>query len=229
MFKSRFSENRDKFNTKGEYKLMMETTEISPIQVLGTADHLAFVAADKSIYGMGYQVQNNDNAESECYRKIPFPEGLSGADIKKFHVGKFQRMIWTHDGRFFHNGRHKSYMWGPTKTSTNQEDKDRFCEMNKEWFRNGADPIVDWVAGNHYNAVITEAGKIICSGYRFWRRHDSEIRHNDENYEDWPFTLKPPAEEWKKAVAVFPSMKMQLLYCNWKKEDGTVRTFRGGN
>lgn len=64
--------------------------------------------------------------------------------------------------------------------------------MNKDWFRNGDDKIVEWVSGKHYNVVLTESGKMICSGYQFWRKFDSEIRSNDENYEDWPFKVKEP-------------------------------------
>ena len=119
-------------------------------------------------------------------------------------------------------------MWGPTKTGTNQEDRDGFVEMNRAWFRNGDDKIVDWVAGNHYNVVLTESGKIICSSYRFWRKFSSDIRHNEENYEDWPFTVKPPSEDWKKAVKAFPSYKMPVVYVNWEKNDGTIRSFRVG-
>jgi len=57
---------------------------------------------------MGSRIQSNrhDEAEKdyEKFRKIDFPEGLSGSDIKKVHVEKFARLIWTKDGRFFHNG-----------------------------------------------------------------------------------------------------------------------------
>ena len=98
----------------------------------------------------------------------------------------------THDGRFFHNGQHKCYMWGPTKSSYNEEDVMKFVEMDKNWFRNGDDKIVEWVTGKHYHTVITESGKMICSGYRFWRCFDYSLRHNNENYEDWPFTVDPP-------------------------------------
>ena len=41
--------------------------------------------------------------------------------------------------------------------------------MNKDWFRNGDDKIVDFVCGKHYNCVLTESGKMICSGYVFYR------------------------------------------------------------
>jgi len=61
--------------------------------VFGTSDHLTFVAADNSIYGMGGHVQKQEHGESEKFRKIPFPDGLSGADIKKIHIGKFARLI----------------------------------------------------------------------------------------------------------------------------------------
>ena len=36
---------------------MMETAAISPVQILGTSNHLTFVAADGSIYGMGSRIQ----------------------------------------------------------------------------------------------------------------------------------------------------------------------------
>jgi hypothetical protein len=101
--------------------------------------------------------------------------------------------------------------------------------MDKNWFRNGDDKIVDWVAGNHYNVVLTESGKMICSSYRFYRTFNSEIRHNAENYEDWPFTVDPPASCWIKAVKAFPSYKMRLVYVNWQKDDGSIRSFRVGD
>lgn len=69
--------------------------------------------------------------------------------------------------------------------------------MDKDWFRNKDDKIVDWVCGKHFNAVITESGKVICSSYYFYRRWDSDIRHNDENNEDYAFTVKPPQENAK--------------------------------
>ena len=95
------------------YTLMMETAPISPVQILGTSNHLTFVAADGSIYGMGSRIQNEPYGEEikqkELFRKIPWPEGLTAADIKKVHIEKFARIIWTKDGRFFHNGQHKQY------------------------------------------------------------------------------------------------------------------------
>ena len=119
-------------------------------------------------------------------------------------------------------------MWGPTKSSATQADLDQFQEMNRDWFRNGEDRIVDWVGGCHYNVVLTESGKMICSSYRFYRTFNSEIRHNAENYEDWPFTVDAPAPCWIKAVKAFSSYKMKLVYVNWEKDDGSIRSFRVG-
>jgi len=100
---------------------MLESAATSPVQLLGTSNHLTFVAADGSIYGMGSRIQayhGDDEAAKELFRKIDFPEGLSASDIKKVHIEKFARLIWTKDGRFFHNGQHKAWMWGVLKTYT---------------------------------------------------------------------------------------------------------------
>ena len=155
------------------------------------------------------------------------PEGLSASDIKKYHVGKFQRLIWTHDGRFFHNGQHKSYMWGPTKSGSTEEDVTKFVEMDRTWFRNKDEKIADWVTGKHCHAIILESGGLICSGYQFWRNIANDIKHNDENYEDWPITVKSP-EGYDKAVAVFPAYKRRCVYVNWKNADGKTDSFRVG-
>ena len=101
-------------------------------------------------------------------------------------------------------------------------------EKGKDWFRNGDDKIVDIVSGCHYVVVLTEAGKIHCSGYRFYRNFDSSIRHNNENYEDWPFYLDAPAACWTKAIQVFPAYKNNTIYVNWKKDDGSIGSFRVG-
>jgi hypothetical protein len=81
---------------------MMKTAAISPVQVLATSNHFTYVAADGSIYGMGSRIQGEN--QPELFRKIEMPEGLTGADVKKVHIGKFSRFLWTHDGRFFQNG-----------------------------------------------------------------------------------------------------------------------------
>ena len=154
------------------------------------------------------------------------PEGLTGADVKKVHIGKFSRFLWTHDGRFFQNGQHKFYMWGPGKNR--DETVDAFTEQDRTWFRNGEDTIIDWVSGKHYHIVLTESGKMIGSGYTFYRYFDSSMRQNSENYEDWPFVVPPP-EGYTHAIKAFPAYKNYLVYVNWKKEDGTIRTFRIGN
>jgi hypothetical protein len=64
---------------------------------------LTFVAADGSIYGMGSRLQGSEN-EDELYKKIPIPAECELSNIKKVHIEKFARLIWTKDGRFFHNG-----------------------------------------------------------------------------------------------------------------------------
>jgi len=56
MMKSR-KENHEKLQSLTGYDLIMQTAAISPIQVLGTSNHLTFVAADNSIYGMGSRIQ----------------------------------------------------------------------------------------------------------------------------------------------------------------------------
>jgi hypothetical protein len=101
--------------------------------------------------------------------------------------------------------------------------------MNKEWFRNGEDKIVDFVCGKHYNVVLTESGKMICSGFVFYRTFDSNMRQNDENYEDWPFKVPAP-NGFDKALKAFPSYKMHNVYVNWQKTASTtVRSFRIGS
>ena len=220
----------DHMRSLAGYSVMVETAAISPVQILGTSNHLTFVAADGSVYGMGSRVQAEHHSateEAERFKKIKFPEGLSASDIQKVHVEKFARLIWTKDGRFFHNGQHKQYMWGPTKTSTSSEDTEGFVEMNKDWFRNGDDKIVDWVCGKHNNTVLTESGKMICSGYVFYRQFESSMRANDENYEDWPFKVPAP-EHYSFAVKAFPSYKRHCVFVNWRNEAGKIRSFRIG-
>ena len=118
-------------------------------------------------------------------------------------------------------------MWGPTKTSTATEDLVGFVEMNKDWFRNGDDKIVDWVCGRHTNVVLTESGKMICSGYYFYRQFDQSLRANDENYEDWPFKVTAP-EGYNFALKAFPSWKNDCVFINWKNDTGKIRSFRIG-
>ena len=50
-----------------------------------------------------------------------------------------------------------------------------FKEMPENWFRTAQDndKIVDAVSGCHYVAVITESGRLICSGYRLYREFGS--------------------------------------------------------
>ena len=55
----------------------------------------------------------------------------------------------------------------------------------------------------------------------------SDIRHNEENYEDWPFSVKPP-EGYEKAVALFPSYKKRNVYVNWENAEGKINSFRIG-
>ena len=78
---------------------MMETAAISPVQIFGASNHFTYVAADGSIYGMGSRIQGYEH--SEKFRKIEMPDGVTPADVKKVHVGKFSRFLWCHDGRFF--------------------------------------------------------------------------------------------------------------------------------
>lgn len=56
---------------------MMETAAISPVQILGTSNHLTFVAADGSIYGMGSRIQayrgDEEEKQKELFRKISCP------------------------------------------------------------------------------------------------------------------------------------------------------------
>ena len=100
--------------------------------------------------------------------------------------------------------------------------------MNKEWFRNGEDKIVDFVCGKHCNIVLTESGKMICSGFIFYRKFNENMRANDENYEDWPFKVPAP-EGYHKALKAFPSYKMHNVYVNWQNDAGNkVRSFRIG-
>lgn len=100
--------------------------------------------------------------------------------------------------------------------------------MNKDWFRNGEDKIVDFVCGKHYNCVLTESGKMICSGFVFYRTFDSDMRQNDENYEDWPFKVPAP-DGYCKALKAFPSYKNHCVYVNWQKNGSDeVRSFRIG-
>jgi len=44
---------QQKLMSLGGYDTIMETAAISPVNVLGAQDHLTFVAADGSVYGMG--------------------------------------------------------------------------------------------------------------------------------------------------------------------------------
>lgn len=152
---------------------MMETAAISPVQIFGASNHFTYVAADGSIYGMGSRIQGYN--ESEKFRKIEMPDGVTPADVKKVHVGKFTRFLWCHDGRFFQNGQHKWYMWGPGH-NRDGEWQEKFVEQNKEWFRNGEDKIIDWVSGKHYHIVLTESGKMIGSGYTFYRQFAGDMR-----------------------------------------------------
>ena len=58
---------------------MMETAEFSPVAVYAESDHVTFVAADGSIYGMGKHANHHSYSaepEIEALRKIPFPDGV---------------------------------------------------------------------------------------------------------------------------------------------------------
>lgn len=198
----------------------MDTASFNPVEVHAAHDHVTFVAADGSVYGMGKHANSHDysgNKEQEALRKIEFPEGITGSDIQKVHVGKFSRCAWTKDGHLLFNGHAKWYNFTNTNTeASNETFKERF---ENNFFRLEDDKIADWVSGYHYNAILTEKGVIHCQGYCFWRNFSSEIRHNNENYEDNPFRVSLP-EGYKKAVKLFPAMKGHRLYANLAKEDG---------
>ena len=80
---------------------------ISSVQVLGAGSHLAFVGADGKVYGMGNRIQCDYYGEekNELFREIPLD--VPANEIKRHHVGRFQRVVWTKDNRFFHNGEHR--------------------------------------------------------------------------------------------------------------------------
>ena len=65
-------------------------------------------------------------------------------------------------------------MWGPGHSR--DDECERFYEQDATWFRNGEDKIIDWVSGKHYHIVLTESGKMIGSGYTFYRQFGSDMR-----------------------------------------------------
>lgn len=144
---------------------------MAAVQVLGAANHITFVGGDGSIYGMGDRIQRYYSMETdtELMRKIEFPDGTKGSDIKKVSIGKFNRLVLTHDGKLYHNGQSKFYQLGPSISSGNEDQFIKFKKIEDDWFRNGDDKIVDAIAGRHYNMVFTMSGKMIFQGYRFYR------------------------------------------------------------
>jgi len=138
-------------------------------------------------------------------------------------VGKFSRNAWTKDGRFLLNGHPKWYNYSNSNTSGAYETFEERFQNNFLRLEDDNKP-VDWVCGYHYNAVLTAKGEIHCQGYCFWRCFHDDIRHNNENYEDYPFRVDPP-EGYKKAVKLFPFIKGQHIGANFQKDDGTVRSF----
>ena len=84
------------------------------------------------------------------------------------------------------------------------------------------------ISGRHYNMVITESGKMSCQGYRFYRHFDSSIRHNNENYEDYPFFVDPP-EGYKKAIDAWACMKAEVVNVLFEKENGDQDVFHNRN
>ena len=112
----------------------------------------------------------------------------------------------------FFNGHAKWYDYTNTDTSNSTEMFAERFENNFLRVEDG-DKIVDWVSGYHYNVFLTEKGKIISQGYNYWRYFDSSIRHNNENYEDHPFTLSFP-EGFPKAVKLLPCHKYMKIYVN---------------
>lgn len=99
--------------------------------------------------------------------------------------------------------------------------------MNENFFRNGSDKIVDFVSGKHYNLMLTESGKVIGSGYVFYREFSPDIKHNEESNEDYPFTVQAP-EGFTKAIKAFPHYKRNMVYVNWQNDAGKIGSFRIG-
>lgn len=64
-------------------------------------------------------------------------------------------------------------------------------------------------------------------GYVFYRQFSSDIKHNEENSEDYPFTIEAP-EGFTKAVKAFPNYKMNTVYVNWQDGEGKIRSFHIG-
>ena len=161
---------------------MMETAAFSPVSVHAESNHVTFVAADGSIYGLGMHANSHSDGaeiEAEGLRKIELPDGVDVNTIDKVHASKFCRNVRTNDGRMFFNGHAKWYDY--TNTNTGNEN-DMFAERFENNFLRveEGDKIIDWVSGYHYNSFLTEKGKIISQGYGFWRIFDSDVRHNTE-------------------------------------------------
>ena len=88
-------------------------------------------------------------------------------------VSRFNRQIFTHDGRFFLYGQVKYYEWG---SPNGNNIYDEFKEMPSNWFRNGDDKVVDIVSGYHYNLVLTKSGKLHAQSYGLYRNIDDSLR-----------------------------------------------------
>jgi len=102
----------------------METAAFSPVRVYAESNHVTFVAADGSIYGLGMHANHHGYSaepEKEGLRKIELPDGITGSDIKKVHASKFARNVWTKDGRFLFNGHAKWYDYPNTITDNSNE------------------------------------------------------------------------------------------------------------
>ena len=119
-------------------------------------------------------------------------------------------------------------MWGSLKTYSQDEDYERFVEYDKDFFKKSHDEddkIVQFMTGKHYHVVLTEKGKVICSGYEIDSMIPDQIKDKTNDDHEYQFALKPP-EGYEKAVQVFTSFKLHMVIVNWKNEDGKIHSWR---
>ena len=166
---------------------MQESAACSAVQVYACHEAAIFVGGDDSLWGIGYRAQGN-GADKCKLRRIEAPAECR--NFKKIAHGKFFRVALTQEGKIWFNGQNRKYMF-----SSNMERNlhaDHFFEIGDNFFRvEDGDTIVDMTAGKHYTAVVTANGKLLASGYIFYR-HFQECRLNTENNEDYPFEMRMP-------------------------------------
>jgi len=143
-----------------------------------------FVSSDEQIMGIGYRACGKGD-DMHKLRILERPEMCR--NYKRVCVGKFFRLILTHEGQLFFCGQNKKYMIG--KDIDTNAHVDKFVEVKDLFPIASDDKIIDVDGGKHFMIVVTQKGKVFTSGYMMYRAV-SEIRSNTEENEDYPCELK---------------------------------------